>query len=94
MAAATSQPCRSWILGRHHAESFLHEVTPGNQLELHNYGKLQTFYWTIKELGHQALSNEDGWWPLTTIRSSTVSMLKHALSQVAKNVPAVRNMEA
>ena len=60
------------------------EVTPGNQLKPHNYRKLQTFYWSVKELGHQALSSEDGWWLLTTVRSSTVSLLKDALSQVAK----------
>ena len=61
------------------------EVTPGNQLKPHNYRKLQTFYWSIRELGPDALSNEDGWWLLTTVRSSTVGMLKDGLAQVAKH---------
>ncbi|CAE7704793.1 unnamed protein product [Symbiodinium sp. CCMP2456] len=80
---AASNPCspqHSWNIC-----IYSDEVSPGNRIKPHNYRKLQTFYWTIKEIGHQAISNEDGWWLLTTSRSSTVSMLKDALSQVAKH---------
>ena len=42
------------------------EVSPGNQLKANNKRRLQTFYWTVKELGPKALSSEDAWMVLTT----------------------------
>ena len=60
------------------------EVSPGNQLKANNRRRLQTFYWTVKELGPKALSSEDAWMVLTTVRSATVSELQDGLSQVTK----------
>ena len=37
------------------------EVSPGNQLKHHNKRKLQVLYWSLKEFGSCALSNEYHW---------------------------------
>ena len=60
------------------------EVSPGNQLKSSNKRRLQTFYWALKQMGPKALSSEDGWFLLTTVRTATVSELVDGLSQVTK----------
>ena len=56
------------------------EVSPGNQLKHDNKRKLQTIYWSIKELGPAALSAEHFWFVLTTSRSNEVSNIVGGMS--------------
>jgi hypothetical protein len=56
------------------------EVSPGNQLKHDNKRKLQTIYWTIKELGSAALSAEHFWFVLTTVRSNQVGDIEGGMS--------------
>ena len=61
------------------------EITPGNQLKASNSRKLQTFYWSLAEFGAAALSCEDAWLVLTSVRSKTVMDLNSKLSQLTKH---------
>ena len=51
------------------------ELILGNALRHQNNRKLQVFYFSWKELGLKALSNEKVWWPLAVIRSQKVAEL-------------------
>lgn len=60
------------------------EVSPGNQLKPLNSRKLQTFYWSFRELG-ASLCQEDAWLVLTTVRSDTVNKFQDGFTQLAKH---------
>ena len=50
-------------------------VYSGNQLRHQNNRKLQTIYWSFRELGQRALSCENCWFVLTALKSSTVASM-------------------
>lgn len=60
------------------------EVTPGNVLAPINNRRFHIIYWTFMELGANALSREESWFPLLIEFSSTVNQLHAGLSQVFK----------
>ena len=81
-AAAAASPCSVHSPWR--VVVYADEVTPGNQLKPTNKRKLQTFYWSLLELGPRALQCEDGWFVLTTVRSATVASFRDKLTQLCK----------
>ena len=81
-AAAAASPCSVHSPWR--VVVYADEVTPGNQLKPTNKRKLQTFYWSLLELGPRALQSEDGWFVLTTVRSATVASFRDKLTQLCK----------
>ena len=58
-----------------HLIVYCDEVAPGNQLRHQNNRKLQTIYWSFRELGQRALSCENCWFVLTALKSSTVASM-------------------
>lgn len=58
------------------------EVVPGNPLESGNLRKVQTVYYSFKELGPLALMCETSWFVITVIRSDIVSKIRDGMSQV------------
>ena len=57
------------------------EITPGNVVAPLNRRKFQSIYWTILELGIEALSHEESWFILMTEFSQVVNSLNGGMSQ-------------
>ncbi|CAE7403075.1 unnamed protein product [Symbiodinium natans] len=60
------------------------QVSPGNQLKSSNKRRLETIYWSLKELSANALCHERAWFLLTTVRSHTVQKLAGGMGQLCK----------
>lgn len=73
-ANSFSQPFRVCV--------YLDEVSPGNQLKINNKRKLWAVYWSVLEVGGYALSQEDNWFVLTSVRTETVGQMKGGLSHL------------
>ena len=58
------------------------EVTPGNPLSTTNDRKIQVIYWSFKQFGPAALSNEELWFTCSTKRSSEVKRVAGGMSQI------------
>ena len=58
------------------------EVSPGNQLKHHNKRKIQTIYWSFLDFGAAALSKENNWFTLTSVRSNKVKDMDGEMSYV------------
>ena len=58
------------------------EVTPGNPLATANQRRFHAVYWSLAELGTDALSHEESWFVLMTEFSPTVNCVKGGLSAV------------
>ena len=63
---------------------YLDEVSPGNQLKVHNRRKLQACYFSIVEFGGYNLSQEHAWCVLACVRTDLVNQLKDGLTQLFK----------
>ena len=57
------------------------EVSPGNQLKVHNRRKLQCVYYSVQEFGGYELTQEYAWSVLTCIRTDLVNKLQDWMSQ-------------
>jgi hypothetical protein len=62
------------------------EIAPGNVLKHDNKRRLQTLYWNIVEVGALALSNEDTWFVLTSVRSNIVNRMAGGMGQLFEHV--------
>lgn len=60
------------------------EISPGNQLKVHNARKLWAIYWSLKQLGGKALTQEASWFVWTVLRTDRTNDLKDAVSQLFK----------
>ena len=60
------------------------EVTPGNALKANNKRRMQAIYWSLAELGSDALCHERCWMLLAAVRTKTVQQLKDGMSQISK----------
>ena len=60
------------------------EVSPGNQLKVHNARKLWTIYWSLKEFGGKPLTQETAWFVWTVLRTDSTNNLKDTVSQLFK----------
>ena len=58
------------------------EVVPGNQLSAHNMRKVWAMYWSIIELGHAFLADEDGWFCTVSERTENVKQLGGGIASV------------
>ena len=65
---------------------YMDEVSPGNQLKVHNSRKLQAIYWSIQEFGGYNLTQEHAWCVLMCIRTDIVNSLAGGMAQVFKVV--------
>ena len=57
------------------------EISPGNQLKVHNRRKLQSVYFSVQEYGGFELTQEHAWSVLTCIRTDLVNKLQDGMSQ-------------
>ena len=58
------------------------EVSPGNQLKVHNRRKLQCVYYSVQEFGGYELTQEYAWSVLTCIRTDLVNKLQDGMSPI------------
>ena len=65
------------------AKNFIYcdEISPGNQLKVHNRRKLQSVYFSVQEYGGFELTQEHAWSVLTCIRTDLVNKLQDGMSQ-------------
>ena len=60
------------------------EVTPGNALKANNRRRMQAVYWSLAELGSDAIVHERAWMLLTCVRTKTVQQLQDGMSQLCR----------
>ena len=63
---------------------YMDQVSPGNQLKVHNRRKLQCIYFSVKEFGGFNLAQEHAWCVLTCVRTDVANQLKGGVSQLFK----------
>ena len=68
--------------GSHIQEEPMHG-RPGNQLLSVNARKLTVVYWTIGDFGSRALQNEEAWFELMVIKSTTVKRIDGGFAGLA-----------
>ena len=61
------------------------EVSPGNQLKVHNARKLWALYWAFQEVGAKPLTQEASWFVWTVLRTDRNNELKDTVSQLFKS---------
>jgi len=92
IALSTSAPFRAFFQSRMDAHPpsperpwgiviYSDEVTPGDAKQPNPKRKFQALYWTLLELGVNALSREAAWFPIMTEYSQYINKLAASLSQ-------------
>lgn len=79
LARAPGTAARPWSL-----ILYSDEVTPGNALKPDNKRKIQSVYWSFKELGSAALCHTDLWFTVAAVRSTLVQELEGGMSHLFK----------
>ena len=62
------------------------EITPGDQIMGKHRRKFQAVYWSIMELGPAALSCEENWFTICTMRSTEVRKIEGGMSALTSEI--------